>query len=59
MASDRLPDEAEVVALEDETNVKFWCSRWSVSEIELKAAVRHARASDAPTVALALGKEAP
>ena len=49
----------EIVDLGDIANVQYWCSRWNVTEQELGAAVKHAGGGDAPSVSLALGKEAP
>ena len=52
-------DVVEVVDLDDAANVAYWCSRWEVSEQELRAAVEHAGAVDAPAVSFALEKDAP
>ena len=56
---DAAEEAVEVVDLNDEGNVGYWCTRWQISPEQLRKAVVHAGANDAPAVSFALGREAP
>jgi Protein of unknown function (DUF3606) len=47
----------EFIDFSDADNVRCWCSRWGVSEDELRTAAEHAGTSEVPAVSLALGRE--
>jgi hypothetical protein len=60
MAPDPDDDDAVlIVDLEDPENVAYWRAKWGVSEQQLRDAVEHAGAPEAPAVAFALGKPTP
>jgi Protein of unknown function (DUF3606) len=47
----------EFIDLSDADNVRYWCTRWDVSEDELRTAAEHAGTAEVPAVSLALGRE--
>ena len=49
--------EPPQIDLRDGANVRYWCERWNVTEVELQGAVGRVGAA-APAVAFALDKEA-